>query len=211
MGSNVDTINFVTPGNVTGLVSAKGDLITSTDGSGLTNLAVGTDGNVLTSDSGQANGLAWVAPSSLGTSTADEGAQAQRSGSQTITTAVTTTVIYNSVQSDPQSNYNSTTGEYTAPSTGFYAATASVNWDANATDSRLLFIRVNGSTIARSDLTDVLLSGSDTNPHAVAAAFFPMTSGDILDVAVLQQTGSNRTIGNQGGVSNQLCVAFLGT
>ena len=40
---NIDKVNF-TSNNVSGLVSAKGDLVTTT-GSGLSNITVGANGN----------------------------------------------------------------------------------------------------------------------------------------------------------------------
>lgn len=60
MGSNsVDRINFVDPTKVTGLVSAKGDLITSPDGSGLTTLSAGSNGQILKANSAAPGGIEW--------------------------------------------------------------------------------------------------------------------------------------------------------
>jgi len=150
------------------------------------------------------------------TNTANEGCQVNRNGLQTITTSVVATVQYNFESSDPQNNFDSVTNfVYTAPVTGFYSATATVNWDSNTTSDRLLLLTKNiGTTndgVARSDLPNNLLSGTATNPQVIVCDFFPMTSGETLGVQVFQQSGSNRNIGNQGILANQFCVAFLGS
>lgn len=56
---NINSVNFSSSTNITGIVSAKGDIISSTDGSGLTPLSVGADGTVLTANSGESTGLEW--------------------------------------------------------------------------------------------------------------------------------------------------------
>ena len=61
MGDNIVSPNFPTPANVTGLTSAKGDLIAGVGASGLTSITAGTNGQVLTAQSGQASGLQWAA------------------------------------------------------------------------------------------------------------------------------------------------------
>lgn len=60
MSFNLISPNFTTPGNVTGLTSSLGELIVGSGPSGLTSLGVGTDGQVLTADSGEASGLIWA-------------------------------------------------------------------------------------------------------------------------------------------------------
>lgn len=60
------TDDDATPGDVEGIVAAKGDVLVGTADNTLDRLAVGTDGYVLTADSNEATGVKWAEASGEG-------------------------------------------------------------------------------------------------------------------------------------------------
>jgi hypothetical protein len=59
---NAATTNLVGENYVT----AKGDILAATASNALSRVAVGTNGQILTADSGAANGVSWATPASMG-------------------------------------------------------------------------------------------------------------------------------------------------
>lgn len=60
--NNVSNINYTDISKITGLFSAKGDLLTANGSITTSLLPVGSDGQLLTADSTQPTGLAWNPP-----------------------------------------------------------------------------------------------------------------------------------------------------
>lgn len=82
--------------------------------------APGTSGNVLTSD-----GSSWTSAAAAGGSSAYF--QAYRTTNQTVAGGnTTTTIIFDTAISNVGSAYNTSTGIFTAPATGFYSFAASI-------------------------------------------------------------------------------------
>jgi len=66
MSTNHTNINFTDPSKVSGLTSAKGDIISGDALSGLTATSIGVNGAVLTADSAMASGIKWAPASGSG-------------------------------------------------------------------------------------------------------------------------------------------------
>lgn len=62
MSTRVYSQHFVDPSTITGLTSAKADLLLGRNGGGLDSLSVGTDGQVLIAQSADAKGIVWGTP-----------------------------------------------------------------------------------------------------------------------------------------------------
>ena len=60
MSNNFHNPNFINPSSITGLTSAKGDLVVGIGTSGVTNLTVGSDGQILSADSAEISGVKWI-------------------------------------------------------------------------------------------------------------------------------------------------------
>lgn len=65
MSNNLIKTNFLDPNQISGLTSAIGDLIIGSGSTGVSNLNVGTNGQVLIANSAQPLGIEWSSPSSL--------------------------------------------------------------------------------------------------------------------------------------------------
>ena len=66
MSNNHTKVNFTNPSQVTGLTSAKGDIITGDASGGLTSKSIGANDTVLTADSTQPGGIKWATASGGG-------------------------------------------------------------------------------------------------------------------------------------------------
>lgn len=121
----------------------KGGLLTS-DGSNNNPLPVGLDTFVLTADSAQPDGIKWAAPGGAGPAF-----QAYLSGSQYGTTGDGTSynIPFNETFYDTGSNFDKSTGIYTAPTTGIYLFTGLINLilsNALETEGSINFVTTGG-------------------------------------------------------------------
>ena len=124
---------------------------------------------------------------------------ASRAGSaQSITSGTSaTTVVFNSEAVDTNSEYNNSTGIFTAKVAGYYSYYAQVSWSPGFTGpirtralcagSQHRYI-YNGSV---SSYTPVLISGS-----------VKLTVGQTIYIDVRQESGSTRSVYHDGGLTN---------
>jgi len=294
--TNFNKVNFTTPASVTGLVTTKGDLITTSTGTGLTRLGVGTNGQFLTANSAQATGLEWTSSSvtltdstnpfidnvdatkraffqcssittatdrtytfpditstlltdtstatvtnkSISDSTCpivdnadatkrafiqcsgittatdrtytllnetvtlaavrDQGFNVKKSGNQTITTA-TNTIITSWAITTPQnhntgSNFDLTTGVYTAPATGKYSVSGQIDYQGSATGTRQIRIDVISVGPVTTSYTLGLYVPLDSNAPVMNGSIneLLLSTGDTVTLVARQTSGGDLTV-----------------
>lgn len=112
--------------------------------------------------------------------------QAYRASTQSINTSSSTTIIFNLVAFDTNSEYSNATGIFTVGTTGYYLVTASVQFAANVTGSRKLLIRTNSTdyAVARDN------APSATIPSLLqTSAFMYLSAGDVIYIQAWQDSG----------------------
>lgn len=115
--------------------------------------------------------------------------QAVPSGATTVITGWTTSA-------DPAGAFNPVTGLYTAPSSGFYQASASF-LSSNAIPQNFnVFtdIQVNGVTKVRGVSNNAAAGGGNTNMAASVVGLVKVTKGDVIRIAITQFSGGNYTL-----------------
>jgi len=151
--------------------------------------AGGTDGQVLTSDG--AGGCAFE--DAAGGGTPNVGFYAYRaSGNQTLNSASETQVEFPNDQDDPGNDFNTTTDEFVAPTTGRYTFSASAQITLAAA-GRVEIRLYHGSTC-------VAEGGSRTNQaetvRCCVSVVRQMSSSDTMEVRAFQTSGFAATIQN---------------
>ena len=147
--------------------------------------AIGSNGDVLTVSGGVPT---WAAPSGGGG--ASVRVRAYRNAQQTIstnTTLVFETVVFNTEDYDTGSEYNTSTGVFTAASSGYYLISSTTTWGNNAAGVRSIRITKNGSAAARGsgNVSNTLATTSTT-----VSTVIQLTAGDTVEIEVAGYSGS---------------------
>ena len=118
--------------------------------------------------------------------------------SGTLNTGVTTKVIYTTEVFDTHSAYNTSTGKFTAPMSGYYWMHATLRIGAMTNDGRYdMNFRINGSGSVYSGG----LNQQNTNDAStMATVIMDLNKGDEVEVYAEQNGGSNETMGNASNV-----------
>jgi len=124
----------------------------------------------------------------------------RRNADQTgIVTATDTVVLFTDEDHDTDTMHSTVTdtGRLTAPTAGKYRISGAVAFDVNATGSRILKLRKNGTTVY------------DADEKPASASFFPYTriattvalaAGDYVELVVYQTSGGNTDLKFINGV-----------
>ena len=170
-----------------GTVDAKGDLIVGSADDAVARLAAGTNGYVLTANSGATNGLEWAAPAAVGTFDSSITFEGSTADSYETTLAVT----------DPTADRTITLPN----ATGTVALTSDVSTHADLTAAHGATGAVVGTTNTQT-LTNKTLTSPKINEDVVMSA--SSTELNILDGATLSTTELNYVDGVTSAIQTQL-------
>lgn len=184
---------------------AKGDLAGGTGANTAARLAVGTNGHVLTADSGETTGLKWAAPAS-GTP-AFVGAKVYNSGTQSISASNLTALTFDSEEWDT-SGFHSTsvnTSRMTIPSgkDGKYLVVAGTRVPGAGWS---IGIAVNGTRVRNQ--TNTVGNGADSDIQTTAIVNVVAT--DYIEALVNDPTGGNVGHASAATAQSHLDIVWLG-
>lgn len=125
------------------------------------------------------------------------GARVYNSANQNVTNNSETDLTFDSERFDTDAFHStsSNTNRLTAPTSGYYLIGGSVQWDTNATNSRALGIRYNGTgnylTLAHSASTGAASQGR----MSVSTLYF-LNATEYVTLTAYQDSGTTRTVNN---------------
>lgn len=124
-----------------------------------------------------------------------QSAALEKDATQAITTATSTALTWQTVVRDDGGYYSvSNTTRLTARTAGRYRANASVQWAANATGTRAVWFRRNGSDFGTRLQLNAPASGAAY--QAISSAIIDLTAGQYIEVFVNQSSGGNLDVTN---------------
>lgn len=117
--------------------------------------------------------------------------RASRDSTQAMNDAAFTLVIFDDETYDPNSNYNSTTGVYTVPVTGYYLVTAAVSLDVGGDiDIATIAVYKNGAELSRGTRVGAL---TVDQIGLVYSDIVLLTATNTIDIRIYQDNTANTT------------------
>lgn len=192
----------------------------------VTTLGTGSTGQVLTSNGGSAypsfQAIPWASPSAIGATTPAAGSFTtlnasgndalfyQTTNAQSIPPATPTTVTtWTAVFDRLNTNFNSTTGTFTAPVSGYYQVSCQLQW-APAAGIVGSFVGVqivaNGTAVALGQTWEQ--ATGTTYLTSAATALVRLTAGQTIVIQAYQTSGSTRAL-TSNAAQNYLSINRL--
>jgi hypothetical protein len=192
------------------LLTTKGDIIVATGNATLVRQGVGTNGQVLTADSTQADGVIWATPAAATITAA--AVQVNKSGNQSISNSTVTIVTFDTETVDTDGFHSTVTNtdRLTVPAgkAGKYLVVATANFAGNSTGIRQLLLYKNTTQVAENVIASNS-SGGSTNANA--QIIVDLAVGDYMSYSVWQNSGGALNIqGIATGVYSQFGMTYLG-
>jgi hypothetical protein len=189
-------------------LTTKGDLIVATGSGTFVRQGVGTNGQVLTADSAQADGVIWATPSAP----SFIGARAYATSDQTMSNGANTIFNLDSENYDTDGFHSTTTNNsrMTIPAgrAGYYLITAVTTYQGGNVNSgqRDFWIFKNGTTATASivDQRDANFLGMSVSDIQYLAV------GDYIQIAGYQDSGASASTFTQGIARVFLAIQFIG-
>ena len=181
---NILATGWVSGGNLP-VIGAKGSLVVGTSTNNAAELAIGTNGQLLTADSTQTTGTKWATPASGAT---QESFAVYATAQQTLATATATKIAFDTEVVDTEGAFDNVTNyRYTPNVAGDYQINAKVTFATPAASfNGIISVYKNGSIYERG-FTDASTLG---NNSATVSTIIPMNgTTDYLEVFALQQSG----------------------
>jgi hypothetical protein len=188
------------------LLTTKGDIIVATGNATLVRQGVGTNGQVLTADSTQADGVIWATPSAP----AFVGARVYGSAVQSIATATYAVVTWDteSFDSDGFHDNSTNTSRLTIPSgkAGKYLFNLKTVFNStSSTGDRILYFFKNGSEVNESPFALTTRSNLQMSLTSIQSA----AVGDYFEMYVFQTSGGSINL-DKTAFYSEFSLTYLG-
>lgn len=172
-------------------MTTKGDIIVATGSGAFVRQGVGTNGQVLTADSGQADGVIWASPAAP----AFVGCSLYKSANQSISDSTYTAATFDLELFDTDAFHDNVTNNarITIPSgkAGKYLLVATADITANSTGIRQVGFWKNG-TIQRSQVAVSATSAGESK--ITVSGIFDLAVSDYVEFRVYQNSGASRNL-----------------
>lgn len=128
---------------------------------------------------------------------------------QSISTGTYTTVVYEDLDFDTHNAYNTSTGIYTAPVSGYYKVEANFAWSAlNATTTKLSIIRLYvGEIVKKVNIREYQATSTLTTSEYISDIVY-INKGDEVEIRAYQDSGGSEAL-ETSGIYNTFSIARI--